>query len=135
MEKSIGEFEEVNGRDLLEEAGQNLGAARRGCLSRRFGSKEVTFMELEHDRWMAICVCEVLDCCVVVALTVGQVRELSMGRTERRAIHEVLPNVCLEVREIFITGMTPVEFDQRVRSRVLPKNVYEKMGYVFEAIA
>ena len=130
MEKGVKTSEEVDGKALLEESERNFKPGR-GSFGRTFGLKEVTFLEIKHDQWMAICECNVFDCCLVVPLTVNQVSELSMPRGERRAIREIL-NGCPEVGEIFISGTTPAEFDTQIRGKAREKKVYEKMGYVFE---
>ena len=96
-----------------------------------FGCKEVLLTRQPDGFWMAKCACSALDACVHVPLTERAVRLLTRPQTESYRLEDILPNTDLQVREIFITGMTPAEFDWTFRHGFQSREAYEKLGYVF----
>ncbi len=75
----------------------------------------------------AICHCSVLNRKVTVNLTEEEARELLSK--PRRSIQKVLPNLDYRVREIFVSGLTPAEFDLSFRGRLRANEVYADLGY------
>ena len=65
-----------------------------------------------------------------IPLTDPQAREIFSGTT--RLIQDVLPDMHPALREIFVTGITPAEFDLNVRGQLQAEAVYANLGYLFE---
>lgn len=93
-------------------------------------SKHITVEEQPDGTWLASCPCHAMQTVLRVRLNADQVNEL-FGK-ERRHMQEVMPEVDPKVREIFISGITPAEFDLEFRRKLKPKKVYAELGYEFE---
>ena len=96
------------------------------------GPKEVFIVQKEDGHWEALCDCRALkEAGVRIPLTASEAREIISGRT--RHIQEVLPNTPPPLREIFVTGTTPAEFDLNVIGQLRAIAVYMNLGYFFES--
>lgn len=99
--------------------------------AREFGvgphKKWVYFVRMTGSSWSAFCRCDELGYTVEIPLQSSQVVELLWPC--RRALRDVIPGVPEPLREIFLTGMTPAEFDRRVKGHVLEEEEYRKFGY------
>lgn len=91
------------------------------------GSKTITLELAAEDQVIARCPCTRLKSEVQVPLTPAQATELFVGSS--RSIAQVLPDHPPALREIFITGTTPAEWDATFRRRLRPANEYRAMGY------
>lgn len=88
----------------------------------RVGSKKVYWLQ-DGERATALCDCEVYtDHCVEVHMTLAQALEIAGGA--RRSIQDILPDVAKEVREVFISGTTPAEWDELFGARAKPAEAY-----------
>ena len=95
------------------------------------GEFRLYFTNIGPDQWITGRVCTALDRLIVVPLRTGQVSELLQDREKRRFIQDILPDTLPPVREMFLTGATPAEFDVRVTGEVGDLQTYEALGYVF----
>ena len=115
---------------LLEAGVTGMRIGNIYVFSKSFRRKRILFVSKPGGEWIAACVCEALNTVVIVPLHKEQAADLLLGR--KRPIDEVLPNVPRELREIFITGTTPAEFDVMMKGEPKPKEAYESLGYDFE---
>ena len=74
------------------------------------GDKDIFIEKTPAGEWSASCWCTVLQKQVEIPLTAQQVEEILSDH--RRCINEVLPDTPPPLREIFLTGLTPAEFEQ-----------------------
>lgn len=93
------------------------------------GFKVVALEMLPDGQAIARCPCHRLQSEINISLTQAQALELLQPRWSRRSIHEVLPNHPPEIREVFITGTTPAEWDADIRRRMHPAAHYLALGY------
>ncbi len=93
-------------------------------------SKQITMDEQPDGTWLARCPCRALQPILRVRLSADQVKELFSK--ERRPMQTVLPEVGPKVREVFISGLTPAEFDLEFCRKLRPRKVYADLGYDFE---
>lgn len=91
--------------------------------------KSVAFLERAGGCWEASCACTALSATVTFLLAEAQVLELVSIKCRR--IDAVLPQTPPALREIFISGLTPAEFDLAMTGRVRPKPAYLRLGYHF----
>ena len=108
----------------------NIGVKKWECFA--VGDKEINLFEAADETWTAMCECRALGATVQFSLTTEQVKEILSDK--RRNIDDVLPDTPPALREIFITGTTPAEFDLNVIGKLRPKHAYKKLGYVFEPL-
>ena len=101
-------------------------------ISSRTGRKEIILTRQQDASWRASCWCSVFKQTVCFPLTGEQVNELLSG--EARNIGEVLLETPPPLREIFITGTTPAEWDVNLLGRARPKRAYAKLGYTFDSL-
>jgi len=95
------------------------------------GPKEVFIVRKDNGDWEALCDCRALtDAIVRIPLTASQSREILSGRT--RHIQDVLPDTPRPLREIFVTGTTPAEWDLNVIGQLRAHEVYTNLGYFFD---
>ncbi len=109
-----------------------LGPYGQESVEIRIGSKVVLFEPQLDGAVRVSCFCTVLKQTLSVVLTEKEAREVISRR--QRAIQEVLPNINYRVREIFLTGLTPAEFDISLRGKLSSREVYARIGYQFEKI-
>jgi hypothetical protein len=76
----------------------------------KVGGKDIFIDKRGDGMWLASCWCSVLHKMVQVPLTAEQVEEIISA--SRRCIDEILPDTPPPLREIFLTGLTPAEFEQ-----------------------
>lgn len=97
----------------------NLPEYSRVCL------KKIYWLQVDATTVRALCDCDVYpDTCIEVEMTLAQALELTSDRHTRRNIAEILPNASKEVREIFITGTTPAEWDELFGKGAKPAAAY-----------
>jgi hypothetical protein len=103
---------------------------------RVFGRKEVYFVKNEDGSWLASCACWVTNADVQIPLTEAQACELASIETEgqKRLIQDILPDVPPLVREIFVSGLTPAEFDMACLGTLQSNEVYKKLGLCFSGM-
>ena len=93
----------------------------------RAGSNAILIEQLPDGSRTAACWCSALGQIVLVPLKAEQAGEILSKN--RRNIDTILPDTPPPMREIFITGLTPAEFDLRMRGKLRRKEDYEKLGY------
>ena len=93
----------------------------------RAGSKDILIEEQPDGSRTAACWCSALGRIVLVPLTAEQGEEILSEN--RRNLDTILPDTPPPMREIFITGLTPAEFDLMMRGRLRPAEDYKKLGY------
>ena len=76
----------------------------------KVGDKDIFIAKCGDGMWLASCWCSVLLNVVLVPLTTEQVEEIISDCP--RSIDEILPDTPPPLREIFLTGLTPAEFEQ-----------------------
>ena len=76
----------------------------------KVGDKDIFIDKCGPRMWLACCWCSVSHTQVLVPLTQAQVEEILSD--SRRPIDEILPDTPPPLREIFLTGLTPAEFEQ-----------------------
>jgi hypothetical protein len=91
------------------------------------GSKIITFERSSDGQVTASCPCRRLQSEIQVRLTREEARELLSP--DRRMIEKVLPNHSPALREIFLSGITPAEWDAKIRRRMRSGEEYLMMGY------
>ncbi len=102
------------------------------CCIKDFGGKTVYFIQKEDGSWVASCACRATNADVEVPITSGQADELlSRPDVGGRRIQDILPDLPHQLREIFVTGTTPAEWDYMMRGRLRPKRAYLRFGYVY----
>jgi hypothetical protein len=106
-----------------------MSAAELPTLEFRVGAKKIYGVGLPDGRYRMICDCDVYpNCLVEVYVTAGQANALASGRGERKSVQSILPDAPRELREIFISGTTPAEWDKDFRGKVKKPEKYP--GYV-----
>ena len=93
----------------------------------KVGFKEITIEQQPDDSWSASCWCSVFKQTVRFPISGAQATELLSA--DCRNIQEVLPDTPRQLREIFLTGATPAEFDKLMSGRAKPKENYTGLGY------
>lgn len=100
-----------------------------------FGTKKLYFEQQEDGSWLAHCTCQAMQARVEVRLTADQAQELRAQYREwapgGRPIQDILANVPRQLREIFVTGLTPAEWDLTMCGEPFQKRNYAELGYVF----
>jgi len=96
------------------------------------GTKDVYIAELTDGSWCGVCACNALYAMVKIPLTTEQAQEILSGH--RRDINEVLPDTDRALREVFITGTTPAEWDLMLTGHVKPEEEYAELAYVFQSV-
>ena len=91
--------------------------------------KLIAFTSQPDGYWIATCTCNVLNCSIRFPLTADEVSQLLLPDSQRLLIQHLLPNTSRWLREIFITGTTPAEFDLNVMGKLRPLRFYRKLGY------
>ena len=76
----------------------------------KVGDKDIRIEESQDGTWSASCWCSVSQKTVLIPLTAEQAKEIVSD--SRRCIDEILPDTPPPLREIFLTGLTPAEFEQ-----------------------
>lgn len=82
----------------------------------------------------------IVDCCSIgdvsalhIQLTADQRRRLGTGNQRRtECIQDILPNVPHQVREVFVSGQTPAEWDETFNGGRKHWRHYQDLGYVFD---
>ena len=101
---------------------------KTGIIIRPFaGLKDILIEQQPDGSRIASCWCSALFQLVQVPLTAEQADEILSE--DRRSIDAILPDTPPPMREIFITGLTPAEFDWAMWRRLRPEEDYEKLGY------
>jgi hypothetical protein len=96
------------------------------------GGKHVYGIPQADGRYKFVCDCDVYPTHLVeVYVTEAQALELDGMRPRSRCIQEILPDVPKELREIFLSGMTPAEFDELMGNHAQAPENYP--GYVLPA--
>ena len=100
----------------------------------QIADKTVWFIQGDDESWFASCTCTVLNAAVEIPLTADQAKELMSGIRcgPKRLIQDILPETHPKLRELFITGLTPAEWDQAIFGRPRRKETYRKLGYKFQ---
>ncbi len=78
---------------------------------------------------IARCPCPRLRPELQILLTEAQAEELLLPRQARRNIAVVLPNHPPVIREVFLSGTTPAEWDADFRMEMRPADEYLALGY------
>ena len=92
----------------------------------RRGSKKIVGIQESKDVVCFSAPCTVYPECVVeVRVTLAQAEELA--GPNRRNVPTVLPDLAKELREIFVSGTTPAEWDELFSSSIKPLSNYK--GY------
>ncbi len=94
------------------------------------GQKAIRFENTAEGNVTAVCACNCLETEIRISLTQSQAAELMMPRQTRRHVQDILPNHSKEVREVFISGTTPAEYDQAFFRRMRTPEEYTAMGYL-----
>ena len=76
----------------------------------KVGDKNILLEQIGDGMWLASCPCSVTGKLVKFPITEPQVAEILAA--DRRNIDEILPDTPAPLREIFLTGLTPAEFNQ-----------------------
>lgn len=76
----------------------------------KVGDKNILLEKISDGMWSASCACSVTGKLVRFPITEAQAAEILSE--DRRNIDEILPDTPPPMREIFLTGLTPAEFDQ-----------------------
>lgn len=100
----------------------------------KVGNKSICFSKAKDGRCLCGCICGALGCPIALWVTTEQAVELLRGRLARRSISEILPDTPPLLREMFITGITPAEFDLMIHNSLQSAEAYEQLGYRFDAI-
>jgi hypothetical protein len=76
----------------------------------KVGNKDILLEPTDNGPWFVSCYCSVSKKRVQFEITDEQVAEILSG--DRRNIDQILPDTPAPLREIFLTGLTPEEFEQ-----------------------
>lgn len=87
----------------------------------RVGRKKIYGLSDPYGKTRVLVDCECYD---MMEFTVPTVAFAEIIGGQRRAIQDVLPDTDKRYREVFITGMTPAEFDRAMGKRVKARAAY-----------
>jgi hypothetical protein len=75
--------------------------------------------------------CSALSAQIEIPLSAAQAHELIAAdyQETQRDIQENLPDTLRQVRETFIPGITPAQWDLAFRGKLRPRGFYAKLGY------
>jgi hypothetical protein len=91
--------------------------------------KDIYFVKSADNSWLALCECMATGATIKIRMTAEKMSEVLSPA--RRKVQNVLPAHPKQLCEIFISGLTPAEFDLSVRGKVRSPEFYEKLGYEF----
>jgi hypothetical protein len=95
-----------------------------------FGSKKLYGIADDAGRVTLRTDCtEFPDAVVEIRLTAAQAEALEQPR--RATITSIIPEIAPAVREIFISGTTPAEWDALFNGKLRSQAAYEELGYRF----
>lgn len=117
-------------KSLSELERQTNGNVRIESLANRHTVAAGKIIAFEHgfdNNWTAKCFCNELDCEVHLPVTREQMNELLIP--DRRIVQEILPETDKQLREIFLSGLTPAEFDRAFSGRLQDREEYRALGY------
>ena len=96
----------------------------------KVGFKEIN-IEVQPDGFCwASCWCSVFK--QMVRFPISGEQATALLGSDRRNLQELLPDTSPKLREIFITGHTPAEWDVMLLGRAKPEREYIGLGYLFD---
>ncbi len=93
------------------------------------GQKRLRFEHTGGDAVLVRCPCHRLQSELHVTLTKAQAEELLAPRWLRRNIDEILPDHAPAIREVFLSGTTPAEWDADMMRKMRSAKDYLALGY------
>ena len=99
----------------------------------RVGSKKL-YIIIDGDDSCAMTDCNEFDqlAPVRIKLTADQAARIVNRPDTREHIQDILPDVPKELREVFVSGTTPAEWDATMRGKRRYWRYYQQLGYVFK---
>lgn len=94
------------------------------------GGKPICFKEQPDGSVKVFCFCKHFNCAIGLRITLEQAVKLLS--TPRPCVQEILPEFPQEIREIFVSGLSPAELDMNFFGKTQSPEHYRKLGYMFE---
>ena len=94
------------------------------------GGTPIAFSEQPDGSVRVICFCKHFKCAIQLRITIDQA--VMLLSKDRPNIQDILPDVPREIREIFVSGLSPAELDMTFFGETKSFEHYRKLGYMFE---
>ncbi len=127
LSESLGYLRAVSDLERRGSSEQPVPKEKRAKNYTLAGEKLIVFEPATIGTCTAKCFCNEFECEVRVPLEIEQMHELLSP--DRGRIQDILPEMDTRVREIFVSGITPAEFDGIFSGKPKSRDVYDDLGY------